>query len=457
MATRKASKGCYNCMKRRIVCDKREPNCAKCQKKGLQCPGMGIRYRFNEGLAARGKLKGKTFNLQSPDIPTETTTSRTAVPLHLKWVACGGDNVTEKQSNSQVRCDDSTGQENSLDEVSSSGTAELSGTEGYSNCNASAGDVFQFLPLVPCVEQLDAKTRFLFNHFADYVSPVMILTDGITNGYRYQILPLAVEDAMVQRAVCVAAAFHLSIEQPQLRLPAEAGRAAIISKLKTKALIGEVVSLSTWATLILVFVGELIVGSNDILTAHKMLTSFMKLRGSTADGSGLASFCQQQTDIINFFTMPAISETDGVEQLLATSSPETGDLEWPQPPIFSRKSYSEAYRQSSAIYLLRAQSEFINLDDPIAIKLVARLKDLLIDVDPSSPGAHTLVWPYWVAACEALLEEHRLFFYQRLLHIWETTRYRNVKIAIDALESIWERRGEVRWTAMLPDIAMVIM
>lgn len=119
--------------------------------------------------------------------------------------------------------------------------------------------------------------------------------------------------------------------------------------------------------------------------------------------------------------------------------------------------YSEAYCQASAIYLLRANSSHINIDGPLAIRLVAQLKDLLAGLDPSSAGAHTLVWPYFVAAAESVLEEHRTFFYQRLEFIWDTTGYRNVYIAMQALSRIWERRPEQRWTAMLPDIAMVIM
>jgi hypothetical protein len=285
----------------------------------------------------------------------------------------------------------------------------------------------------------------------------MILVDGLSNGYRYHILPLAMEDATVQRAVCVASAFHLSVQRPELRLPAEAGRAVIIKKLKDKATTEEVFSIRTWATIILLFVGELITGSHDIITSYRMLMSFVSAKGIDLDNSPLSLFLDQQSRTIEFFTRPALSESDGVEELLAASSPENGDLEWPHLPAFTRRYYSEAYRQASAIYLMRAQSDFINLEDPLAIKLVARLKDLLIDVDPSSAGAYTLVWPYFVAAAESVLTEHRVFFRQRLEHIWEATHYRNVKVAIEALERIWAKRGEKRWTAMLPSIATVIM
>lgn len=54
-------KGCYECSQRRIHCDRGEPTCRKCENKGLQCSGYGIRYRFNDGVAARGLWAGKTI------------------------------------------------------------------------------------------------------------------------------------------------------------------------------------------------------------------------------------------------------------------------------------------------------------------------------------------------------------------------------------------------------------
>lgn len=52
----KKERGCFQCSCRRIVCDKTEPSCRKCAKKGIECSGMG-RIRFAEGVARRGRLK----------------------------------------------------------------------------------------------------------------------------------------------------------------------------------------------------------------------------------------------------------------------------------------------------------------------------------------------------------------------------------------------------------------
>jgi hypothetical protein len=60
----------------------------------------------------------------------------------------------------------------------------------------------------------------------------MIMFDGETNGYRHEILPFGVCNDVVQRSICVAAALHLALRMPELRVSAEAGRVAIIRKLK---------------------------------------------------------------------------------------------------------------------------------------------------------------------------------------------------------------------------------
>jgi len=47
-------------MKRRIKCDRTEPHCLKCRKKGVECPGFSVSLSFQTmGFASRGHLKGK--------------------------------------------------------------------------------------------------------------------------------------------------------------------------------------------------------------------------------------------------------------------------------------------------------------------------------------------------------------------------------------------------------------
>lgn len=106
----------------------------------------------------------------------------------------------------------------------------------------------------------------------------MVVFDDKFNGYRNFLLPLAYQDDLVQRAVSVVAAFHLSAKQPDLLPLAESGRSEIIKRLRTDAFAGEsgkVFSMSTWATIILLLVGETVTGSEDFIHLYRMLTNLL--------------------------------------------------------------------------------------------------------------------------------------------------------------------------------------
>lgn len=93
----------------------------------------------------------------------------------------------------------------------------------------------------------------------------MVVLD-ISNGYREVLLPLACEDQLLQRAVGVVAAQHMALHQPSYQQVADRGRAAIISRLRKESLASSperVFNLSTWATLIVLLVGETITGSSE--------------------------------------------------------------------------------------------------------------------------------------------------------------------------------------------------
>lgn len=49
--------GCYQCSQRRIDCDQGQPNCQKCLSKGLQCSGLGFRYKFVDETVVRCKSR----------------------------------------------------------------------------------------------------------------------------------------------------------------------------------------------------------------------------------------------------------------------------------------------------------------------------------------------------------------------------------------------------------------
>lgn len=93
----------------------------------------------------------------------------------------------------------------------------------------------------------------------------MVVLDSICNGYRDVLLPLACEDELLQRAITAVAAQHLALLQPdKFQSLAEFGRATVISQLRRNSSSPDrVFNVSTWATLVVLLVGETITGSSD--------------------------------------------------------------------------------------------------------------------------------------------------------------------------------------------------
>ena len=61
---------CHNCRRSRLKCDRSLPQCLKCTRKGQECLGYQRLFRWEQGVASRGKMVGVTFE--------ETTKHRTS-------------------------------------------------------------------------------------------------------------------------------------------------------------------------------------------------------------------------------------------------------------------------------------------------------------------------------------------------------------------------------------------
>lgn len=552
------------------MCDLTEPKCNKCAKKGLDCPGYGIRYRFADGKTASStefepaessrnpasSSSASSFSAKrrQPDLKWVDVSSRVkraraaaeqgasadatpgaAAPLSLTAGSSGeGLDVIRRQQGVHA-----FGQSRQHNESESHGhhywsqqirvsspreTFESSSNDGNENDVIEitrTGDLGgtlarpEFSPITMNLPSLlsnpDPRIRLLFKHFSTHVSPVMLMYDDEANGYRRQILPLAHADPIVERAVCVAAAFHLSRQVPELRLPAESGRAAIVSKLSSEVDLSD----STWATLILLIVADLVTGHEHVLTLYKMLVAFLDARGHTGEGgTPLQNFLYNQSKLISLFAYPILGESKAVadfskflnglmashEQLKQRQRQSveflvsTDQLPTSTQGLFDSRTrlYMEITRAATEIYVLRActpddtssgaalpttrRSETTvlpllpNLDatetamDETYSPLesmpdrIAHMRGLFEQVDPSAPGSHTIVWPAFIAAAESREDDNREFFSSILRRLWQSTGYANVLRGLDALPALWERqrRGQ-RWTAALQELKTVVM
>jgi hypothetical protein len=109
------------------------------------------------------------------------------------------------------------------------------------------------------------------------VSPYVIVLDD-DNGFRTQVLPFAVQDPIVRRAICVTAAFHLAKKVPSLRADTKVGRLIIIRMLQDIAIADrdheDIFVKTPWACLIMLIIGDLTMESAGIMALRRTLVSF---------------------------------------------------------------------------------------------------------------------------------------------------------------------------------------
>ncbi|OHE91662.1 hypothetical protein CORC01_13052 [Colletotrichum orchidophilum] len=169
----KQLKGCANCERRRIRCDNQRPQCVKCQKKGLVCPGYERRLRWVDGVAARGHLRGRT-------IPTRPSPQdKAAFPKSHSETLVSRSSKLHEQKDCLLRV---------------------------------------ALPNPPVALTTQACNDFDSTVFMDYyrrnLAGLMVWLDSEENHYRTQVVPLAVNRPAIGFAIMAFAAQHGAMAFP---------------------------------------------------------------------------------------------------------------------------------------------------------------------------------------------------------------------------------------------------
>jgi hypothetical protein len=256
-------------------------------------------------VARRGKFK----DLQIPiggiggleRLPTTTAFEDVRWVEEKKKKGKGRKNTVEEAS-TQVQT--STGTTKSSPQLSSTDdqtsypdedVEEIIRTEDSTLCERLVCSTLQ-----PWIAPLSAQARMLFAYFSEAVAPVMVILDTASNGYRELLLPMAFEDDVLRRAVSVVAAQHLSREKPEMQDPADAGRAAVIARLRKdseSATADQVFNQYTWATLIVLLVGETVTGSTDYGFLIQMLLCLSANSRAEEENSTTMIFLKTQTNM----------------------------------------------------------------------------------------------------------------------------------------------------------------
>ncbi|KAJ5716934.1 hypothetical protein N7488_002580 [Penicillium malachiteum] len=469
--------GCFQCSKRRIVCDRTEPTCNKCQKKGIECSGLG-RIRFSNGVAQRGRFKGCNIPVveNSSELAVATQNDVQAQPPRkIRWKnEVSGDRIKKRTAKSVIQRESPK-----LDQVQENQQGlqinqDIHDAGQELGSSISQGDLIQrnSIPistsrpncnlnltgaLRPWIPLLNPQARMLMSHFAEHVAPFMVVLD-ISNGYRDVLLPLACQNPLVQRAVGIVAAQHLTLSQPYFRGFAEEGRAALISRLRRDSFQGspgQVFNMSTWATLITLLVGETITGSSEYVyllqTLMYLVQSIDQSQPSTEH-----NFLTKQSHMFQYLGQPLLGEEKGVEAL---TLPLERYLDW---TYYNLPEDSEnnhllslsriAFIKASQIYLGRVAS------DRDQFELLESLRKTVMRIDPEQSGSHALVWVCFIAAADSTDPEHRRFFMDRMCKIFEKTKFNNIAAGIQSLPTIWSLQGSGRkWTRYLTQLAPTLI
>lgn len=182
-------------------------------------------------------------------------------------------------------------------------TLDLEDTEDIEEINRSDHDMTittDNYSIMPWIAPLNVEARMLFSYFSETVAPVMVVLDSVSNGYRQLILPMAYEDEILRRAVSVVAAQHLSRERPEMKHIAEAGRSAVISRLRRDSFTAspdKIFSKATWATLIVLLVGTTVTGSADFAFLVQMLLCVAANNQAAFEDPDHEHFLQTQTNM----------------------------------------------------------------------------------------------------------------------------------------------------------------
>ncbi|KAJ4229009.1 hypothetical protein NW759_003730 [Fusarium solani] len=486
------TKGCHECSKRRIHCDRTEPSCNKCASRGLKCSGLGIRHRFNKGVAARGKWAGKTIervyeenswslsgNDKHDTIPSKSTSTVNLILSDKTGTQLDGE--TEEQDDDDI--------EFIVSDVQDLVPGGIGWLEDHTNfCSVFLQEIPQSTP---------GWKRNLFLHFSQYISTEMVAIDGVLNDWRHILLPLAQTDELVMDAVLTVSAFHFHLNKLSHNLHANNQQHTIFGgsfgihdfyvpdpyQLCGRTLRGlrqrqELVNAdqtekhSVLISLLLLITAVLVTGGSDFPVLFRMMESaFDAIGGKEGLGTGtLAEFIMRELHKLRVYAAPHLGEETGLEMI--SSQARTAQLfgclnhcidQYPQHSSLSSQ-FADLVYQARDIYLQQVMSDqtsaFFNFEpvpgNPGSVARLEKFIESLKKIPHTSPVEHMLIWTTFVAASDAQLDEHKAFFEKVLRRHHARSGFGNLLKGIESLKKLWSRKPGERWTSLLPQEKVLV-
>ncbi|RMZ75986.1 hypothetical protein DV738_g5174, partial [Chaetothyriales sp. CBS 135597] len=284
-----------------------------------------------------------------------------------------------------------------------------------------------------------AETEGLSNAMA----PEMLIIDGQHNGYRNLILPLALNDQLVQQAVSSIAGLHMWRNRPDVCYQADASRAQVIHKLKEASMVpqaNKVFTLSTWMTLLVLLLGELALGGDHYIYLLRMMRS-MRAHGIHDTSPEIMQFLHRQTDMLTLLAQPFLEDLD-----IAQISNNEATLEnLLYESLENASSGSDQSTVNAVIDAARCCLEMFRdrvlFGEGRDTSKLEHVKQLVSHIHPCVAGGTSLVWIYFIAAAASTTTQDRIFFSGRLLDIYKVTGFANIPAGLSMLENLWKRQS----------------
>ncbi|RFN44289.1 acriflavine sensitivity control protein acr-2 [Fusarium flagelliforme] len=473
-------RGCYQCSRRRIDCDRKEPGCAKCADKGIKCSGLGLRYRFNDGIAARGRFVGKTVPVV--DKPAKKTAKSNDASTASQGKRQITDPVVTKDDAKTAKIkgpcfvgDSDFGLYSDVrDPFRQSGyeytTQEYDTTLDYDTAldyevDETVEDVVETrdlavsyhepLSVIWGLDHVDPKSRFCLGYFSNNIAQLIAVINMGFNGYRDLVLPRAETDPLVRKAVLLVVEQHLSLQH---------GTSVSLDPSAYGSIVRELVSRShqcapqdddsALTALLLLHIREMISGSDNFKLIYGSLRVVVNALAAKGDGktSDLRRFLQMQILRVCLFGESLFNETNGVHFIQAQQRACLEFITWCESvhpelkPLLSQ--LANLTTLACDIYVQRA---IFNPPPEATVHRIEEFKQSLNEIDAyvDIVGRHLLAWPYFIIAAESSTEDHRTFFLEKLVSLHSKTGCWNLLRAVEQVKEIWASQGEVRWTSLL--------
>lgn len=340
----------------------------------------------------------------------------------------------------------------------------------------------------------------LLLHFSDHIAGDMIAIDGMHNGWRHLVLPIAHTEALVLNAVLAASSFHVAAKQrAEARGPEDvqtavsrrsANRSAPqsdaeavqfyyhtiteLQKWQDFASYDVFTKLSVLLTVLVLLVAVMVTASDDFPRLFGLLEAALAAMGGEASlgKSELSSFILRQIHKMRVYAAPLLSEKAGIATL-SSEDHVARSFDCLRHCLQQRPGYSEIAsvieslgQQSRDIYLHQAMRKSCHLNpallhwlDAESVSRIQRFKETLAVFPPDAPGAQVLIWATFMAAPDCVLPEHQAFFTKVLRQYYKRSGFENVLRGLEHLEGIWQRRSDARdsWTSLLPQAKVFVM